>query len=110
MLLDNLQVCRFSGHVESNLNPAGPTVQHVVELARCLRQGRRYEQLGFDASSKVIQATLEGVSSGAIILADLYTNNADMLTAFCVKRAGSSANWSYFGSQRKPRSPTTNES
>jgi hypothetical protein len=53
--------------------------------------------MGTDACGKVLQSTLESISAAASTLADLYVNNADMMTAFVLKKAATSSAWHYFG-------------
>ena len=66
--------------------------------ARSTSQARRYEQLGVDACTKLLDSTLDDNKvAGAVLVVDLYTNTGDLLEAFLTKRVSSNTPWFFFG-------------
>lgn len=61
---------------------------------------KRYDQIGCDAASKLLDATVDGLtfpSRGAWLLVDLMPNAGEMLEAFLHKRLGTTNPGFYFG-------------
>ena len=45
----------------------------------------------------LLKAAADSLNIGGLAIVDFNVNNADMLTAFCIKKAGGNMNWHYFG-------------